>query len=338
MAKQPQDVIRRHPGNPVLSPGDLPYPSTLVFNAGVTKYQGRYVMVFRNDHGVSEAEFRARPQPFQTSLGIATSADGVHWQPAARPWLELATDEIRRIYDPRLTVIDGRCHMCFAADTHHGVCGGILVTDDFDRYEILTMTTPDNRNLVLFPERVGGRYLRLERPFPEYSRGYQERFDLWASASPDLRHWGDATLVLAVEDVPFANAKIGPGAPPVKTPRGWLTTFHAVRKTERPLDTWEQAWHKEYLGGLMLLDLAEPTRILGLCPLPILESAADYEVNGFRGSVIFPGGMVLEDSGEVKIYYGAADTVEALATAHVDDLVALCRQPVARGARSAART
>jgi beta-1,4-mannooligosaccharide/beta-1,4-mannosyl-N-acetylglucosamine phosphorylase len=74
----------------------------------------------------------------------------------------------------------------------------------------------------------------------------------------------------------------------------------------------------------MLLDLAEPWKVIGLCPEPLLTSDRPYELDGFRGSVIFPGGMVLEDSGEVKIYYGAADTVECLATAHLDDLLALC--------------
>jgi beta-1,4-mannooligosaccharide/beta-1,4-mannosyl-N-acetylglucosamine phosphorylase len=87
---------------------------------------------------------------------------------------------------------------------------------------------------------------------------------------------------------------------------------------------WERSWHKRYDAGLMLLDLANPTKVIGVAPQPLLNPEAPYERNGFRNDVIFPGGMILEDSGEVKIYYGAADTVVALATAHVDDLVKLC--------------
>ena len=75
----------------------------------------------------------------------------------------------------------------------------------------------------------------------------------------------------------------------------------------------------------MLLDLENPAKVIGLCPEPVIRAELDHELNGFRGSVIFPGGMILEDSGEVKIYYGAADTVECLATAHVDDLLKLCK-------------
>jgi beta-1,4-mannooligosaccharide/beta-1,4-mannosyl-N-acetylglucosamine phosphorylase len=179
--------------------------------------------------------------------------------------------------------------------------------------------------MVLFPEKIGGKYARLERPFPVYGRGC-ERFDTWYADSSDLAYWGNNQLVLPVENVPFANCKTGPGAPPVKTRRGWLTTFHAVYKDEnRPLKAWGgQTWTKEYFAGLMLLDLAEPWKVIGLCPEPLLASDRPCELDGFRGSVIFPGGMILEDSGEVKIYYGAADTVECLATAHLDDLLALC--------------
>jgi beta-1,4-mannooligosaccharide/beta-1,4-mannosyl-N-acetylglucosamine phosphorylase len=111
----------------------------------------------------------------------------------------------------------------------------------------------------------------------------------------------------------------------VKTEKGWLVTTHAVWKHEdKELASWHGDWHKEYFAGIMLLDLEDPRKIIGMSHEPLLVSEADYEVNGFRGNVIFPGGMILEDSGEVKIYYGAADTVECLATVHVDDLLSLC--------------
>lgn len=120
--------------------------------------------------------------------------------------------------------------------------------------------------------------------------------------------------------------KIGPGAPPVRTPKGWLTTFHSVDLDKtRGKNGWEPVWQKRYCAGIMLLDLAEPWKVVGLCPDPLLAPEAPYERNGFRNDVIFPGGMILEDSGEVKIYYGAADTVECLATADVHDLVAMCK-------------
>ena len=316
------DVIVRHPANPVLAASDVPYPATLVFNAGVAKFDGRYVMVFRND----VAEKVGEPKFAGTSIGLAFSDDGIDWAVQPEPCFVLHDDEIRRAYDPRLAVIDGRVYMSFAVDTRHGIRGGIAVTDDFHRFDILSMTVPDNRNIVLFPEKVRGKYCRLERPFPVYGRGGKDTFDIWFSDSPDLEYWGNTQLVLGVEDVPFANDKIGPAAPPVKTDKGWLTTFHAVDRDElRGKNGWESTWKKRYSAGIMLLDLDMPWKVIGMSKLPLLAPEAPYEIEGgFRNHAIFPGGMILEPDGEVKIYYGAADTVECLATAQVDDLLALC--------------
>ena len=323
--------IVRHIGNPVLSARDIPYPATLIFNAGVCKFQGEYIMLFRNDYGSTEPEWRDwsagrtdKFPGFSTNLGIARSRDGIHWTPGPKPVFALRDAEIRRAYDPRISIVDGRPVVCFAVDTNHGLRGGIATTEDFEHFEVQSLTLPDDRNMVVFPERLGGRYVRLERPMPVYSRGGGEHFDIWMSESPDLRYWGNSKLLLGAEQVPYATGKIGPGAPPVRTPRGWLTTIHAVAYSDRDLRTWEKQWRKEYFAGLMLLDLEDPSKILGIAPEPLIAVQEDYELDGFRGSVIFPGGMILEDSGEVKIYYGAADTVECLATAHVDDLVDFC--------------
>ena len=322
--------MTRSPLNPILSAKDVPYDASLVFNAGVCKWQGEYVMLFRNDHGTTEAEFReARAKGgwkgFSTDLGIARSRDGVHWTVGPEPAWSVRDDEVMRVYDPRLTVVEGRVVLCFAMDTRHGLRGGVATTEDFERFEIQSLSVPDDRNMVVFPERIGGRYVRLERPMPVYSRyGKTEAFDIWLSESPDLRFWGESRLVLGAERVPYATTKIGPAAPPVRTPKGWLATIHSVRVVERELASWEGGWHKEYCAGLMLLDPDDPSKVIGLSREPILPPVEDYETTGYRGNVIFPGGMILEDSGEVKIYYGAADTVECLATAELGELIALC--------------
>jgi len=326
--------IKRCQKNPVLTANDIPYDASLIFNAGITKFNGKYVMVFRNDHGLTKQDWQdwvedkaQHPGGFQTNIGIAYSDDGIKWDVQDQPCFSMQCDKtkIRRAYDPRISVIEGRCYMCFAVDTYYGVRGGIAVTDDFEKWEVLTMTVPDNRNMVLFPEKVNGKFIRLERPFPVYGRGHAEAFDVWYSDSPDCKYWGNHQLLLGAEMVPYANCKIGPAAPPVKTEKGWLTTFHAVWNHEdKELDTWEKSWTKEYFGGLMLLDLNDPSKIIGMYQHPLISAETEEELKGFRGSVIFPGGMVLEDSGEVKIYYGAADTVECLATADVNDLLELC--------------
>ncbi|MCS7463004.1 glycoside hydrolase family 130 protein [Paenibacillus doosanensis] len=320
---QSSPIITRHPSNPILTAADVPYNPALVFNAGVTKYEGRYVMLFRNDYG--NAQEQTLLPSSTTNIGLAFSNDGIHWDVQHKPCFGIESEEIIRTYDPRLTVIDGRCYLCFAVDTKHGVRGGVAVTDDFVSFEVLSMSAPDNRNMVLFPEKIGGKYVRLERPFPVYGKAGKDSFDIWISDSPDLKYWGNTELLLGLEKVPFANDKIGPGAPPVKTSKGWLTTYHSVDiDPSRGKNGWEPFWKKRYCAGVMLLDLNDPYKIIGMSGEPLLAPETVYEREGFRNDVIFPGGMILEDDGEVKIYYGGADTVECLATAHVDDLVNLC--------------
>lgn len=316
---------------PVLTKDDAPYEASLIFNAGVAKYKGQYVMVFRNDYGPTEDNYPANG--FKTSIGFATSADGINWRIRETTIFDsknvLPTEELIRLYDPRITIIEEKPYLCMAMDTHHGVRGCIAEIDEnFERVNIISASAPDNRNMVLFPEKINGKYVRLERPFPVYSRGRQDRFDLWLSTSPDLVFWGETELVLAVEDVPFANDKIGPAAPPIKTDKGWLTTFHSVDRDEtRGKNGWEKAWKKRYCAGIMLLDLEDPTKVVGMSKLPLIAPETYYETElGFRQHVIFPGGMILEPDGEVKIYYGASDTVECLATAKLDDLLALCTE------------
>lgn len=313
--------LTRHADGPVLTPQQVPYPSTLTFNVGVVKFQGRYVCVFRNDWG----DMRNRKEPWGMNLGLATSEDGIEWTVAPAPCFQWKNQEVLCSYDPRLTVLDGRCYMSFSIDTRHGIRSGLAVTDDFKAFELLYLSVPDNRNVVLFPERQGGRIMRFERPFPVYGRTEPERFDIWFAQSPDGRFWGEHQFVLGVEHVPWANCKIGPGTPPIRTEQGWLSLFHAVDVQDGVVyPSWRDQWTKRYTAGVMLTDLREPWRVIGLSRKPVLVPETEYEQQGYRGSVVFPCSMVPEDDGTVKVYYGAADTVTGLATGRVDDLLALC--------------
>lgn len=312
--------IERHPDSPILVADQVPYSSELVFNAGVVKHKGKYMMVFRNDYDyVGGTDFKG------TNIGLAISDDGISWEVQEKPFYSLKTEEINRAYDPRLTIIEDEVYMCFAVDTNHGIRGGIAKVHDFEEVEILSLSTPDNRNMVLFPEKINNKFYRLERPFTVYSRGGADRFDIWSSNSKDLVYWGESELVMAVEDFPYANDKIGPAAPPIKTDKGWLTIVHTVDYDEsRGKNGWEDTWKKRYCAGLALLDLENPSKVIGLYKEPLMVPEVDYEAkDGFRTNVIFPTSMILEDDGEVKIYYGAADTVIGLATAKLSDLLSL---------------
>ena len=325
--------IKKHP-TPIMTASDLPYPCNLVFNAGVIKYRGEYVMVFRNDYGTSKEAFENEHKDFAaTSIGVARSKNGIDgWRFDPLPLIDsgvpFSDPEIRRFYDPRIIELEGKLYLCLAMDTRHGLCGAIgEVDDDLKSWRLISHTVPDNRNLVLFPEKIGGLYVRLERPMPVYSRG-RDRFDLWLSRSPDLVFWGQNALVLALEQIPWANNKIGPTASPIKTEKGWLTLFHAVDlEDDRGKNGWEKTWKKRYTAGVMLLDLDDPSVVRGIGKTPLIAPELPFETDeGFRQNVIFPCGMIAEDDGEVKIYYGAADTCVCLATAKMDDLLALCEE------------
>ena len=315
--------------HPILTKDDMPFDASLIFNAGVAKWHGKYVMVFRNDYGTDEDGWTNKNGRLGTSVAVAFSDNGIDgWQVRKLPLFDSRDlkGEIRRFYDPRITIIDQKPYLCMAMDTNHGIRGCIAEVDDnFENVRIISTSTPDNRNMVLFPEKINGMYVRLERPFTVYSRG-RDRFDIWISKSPDLKFWGESELVLGVEHVPFANDKIGPAAPPIKTHAGWLTTFHAVDiDHSRGKNGWEQSWKKRYCAGIMLLDLEDPSKVIGMCKDPLIAPELSFETDiGFRQNVIFPGGMIAEDDGNVKIYYGASDTVECLATANIDDLISLC--------------
>lgn len=335
---------------PILTKDNVPYNAQFVFNAGVAKINGKYVMIFRNDYNMHEDMCSCGWGTDRgISVGIAVSDNGIdNWQVMPKPLVNMHWEsgdntpgvsltgkqfpeypDLLRLYDPRIIPIDGTIYLCLAMDTIHGLRGCIAkLNDTLDDFEIISASVPDNRNMVLFPEKIGGYFVRLERPFPVYSRG-KDRFDIWMSKSPDLKFWGESKLVLGVEHVPFANDKIGPAAPPVKTKYGWLTTFHAVdiEYEGRGQDEWDKPWNKRYTAGIMLLDLEDSSKVIGMCKTPIIAPELPHEVEyGFRQNVIFPGGMILEDNGEVKIYYGASDSVECVATANVEDLVALCTE------------
>ena len=308
-----KDVVKRYEGNPILTPEDVPYDCRQVYNSSVVRTDDGYVMVLRID--------QRRPEPY-LFLGLARSTDGLKWTVDPEPLMEPEGVEENAVYDPRVTRIDDEYVICYATDTSAGIRLGIAVTRDFKTVERRFLSEPDNRNGAMFPEKIGGLYCRLDRPF---ARIYEKErpYDLWISCSPDLRYWGDHRLVLRWQDVSWGSHKIGPGAPPIRTDAGWLTVFHGAELRE-PGPT---GWNKTYRAGVMLLDLDDPSRIVGRCEEPILEPDPDvpFENEGYRPKVIFPTGLIDMQDGTCRIYYGASDQVMAVATARIDDLISLCK-------------
>jgi beta-1,4-mannooligosaccharide/beta-1,4-mannosyl-N-acetylglucosamine phosphorylase len=222
-----------------------------------------------------------------------------------------------------LTVLEGELYLSFCFENQHSERPGIArwrgTGTDFDA---VCIGIPQQRNMILWPEKINGYYMRLERP----SNQWQEPFHIWYSKSPDLRFWGDSELLLGCEDVPFANCKIGGGAPPLKTDRGWLLIFHAVdTDPDRAADVPGcKNWSKRYTCGAALFDLEDPTKLIAITKEPLLAAEASYETDPdqwFVNNTIFPCGAVLmDDNNTLRIYYGSCDYSTNLAETTLEEL------------------
>jgi len=272
----------------------------------MAKYGGKYVMLFR-----------AHRRNGRSIIGLAESDDGFDFTVRPEPFLVPATAgafaeyEEFGVEDCRLCEIDGEYLLTYSAYSRHGVRIGLARTRDFDGIErVAHITQADLRNVVIFPQKFDGRYARLDRPHSEISP-----WAMWISYSPDLVHWGDSEVVMKPVPYHWDESKIGPGAPPIRTERGWLSIYHGV------FETMDGA---VYRLGVALHDLANPAKIIGVSDEWVLAPEDPWEITGYVHNVVFTCGAVADDEGGVKIYWGGADTVMCAGTARLDDLVDLC--------------
>jgi len=303
---QERPLIQRYKGNPILTRDDVPYPVGTVHNAGVVKHDGRYIMLFRS-HTLNG----------RSIIGKAESKDGFSFTVDPEPFLVPATEGVFAEYeafgveDLRITPIEGEYLLTYSAYSSHGVRIALARTKDFSSVErVALITQADLRNVVIFPQKFDGRYVRLDRPHSEITP-----WSIWISYSPDLIHWGDSKMLMKPMPYHWDEMKIGPGAVPFKTSEGWLHIYHGVFQTMAGA---------VYRLGVALHDLADPSIIIGVSDRWILQPEDPWEVSGYVPNVVFTCGAVPEDDGTVKIYWGGADTVMCAGTAQIDDLVQLC--------------
>jgi predicted GH43/DUF377 family glycosyl hydrolase len=201
--------------------------------------------------------------------------------------------------------------LTYSAYSRHGVRIALARTHDLRHVERIAMISqPDMRNVVIFPMKFDGRYVRLDRPHSEISP-----WSICISYSPDLIHWGGGEVVMKPVPYHWDEMKIGPGATPFKTDKGWLHIYHGAFQTMAGA---------VYRLGVALHDYDDPATILGVSDDWILQPEDPWEITGYVPNVVFTCGAVPEDDGTVKIYWGGADTVMCVGTARIDDLVKMC--------------
>jgi beta-1,2-mannobiose phosphorylase / 1,2-beta-oligomannan phosphorylase len=204
--------------------------------------------------------------------------------------------------DPRITPIGGRFYITYVAVSRHGAATALASTADFQTFERHGLIfPPENKDVMLFPEQIGGQYFALHRPVCAIPFTGPE---MWLARSPDLVHWGGHTPLYR-GNMAWESGRVGGGAPPVRTERGWLALYHG---NIRPTRIGQVG---AYCAGAMLLDGDDPSRILQVASAPVMEPTETYEREGFVPDVVFPTGVV-EREGRLLVYYGAADACTAV--------------------------
>ena len=292
-----KDPMWRYSKNPVIPRNLLP-DSNSIFNSAVVPFEGGFAGVFRVDD-----------KNRRMTLHAGFSKDGFNWN--------LEPDPIKFDgdygYDPRVTFIEDKYYITWC-NGYHGPTIGLAWTEDFKNFhQMENAFLPYNRNGVLFPRKIGGRFAMLSRPS---DTGHTAFGDIFYSESPDLEFWGRHRHVMA--PAPFEKSawqclKIGAGPVPIETPEGWLLIYHGVLRSCNGY---------VYAFGSALLDLNEPWKVIARSGQYLISPREIYELTGDVPNVTFPCAALHDpETGRIAVYYGCADTVTGLAFAHISEII-----------------
>jgi len=301
--------LTRHPANPILLPEPAsPWECANVFNPGVLYHNGLFHMVYR-----------AQGLDWISRLGYAVSADGVRWNRMREPILEpVDGSDSRGVEDPRLVELEGIFYMTYTAygsefqgsgtPTHSG--GGILPMIARSRNLITwermgpIVRGEDNKDHVLFPRHIGGRYVALHRRWPTIGLAYSDDLITWPEK--------DMVSIFGPRETGWDSKSVGSNGVPIETDEGWLLLYHAYDEDHI------------YRFGVCLLDLENPSRVIRRAAAPIFEPRELWELRGDVPNVVFSGANPVVD-GTVYVYYGGGDHVIGLATCSLEELLAFAR-------------
>lgn len=325
--------LHKSSSNPILSPNPAQHWENLVVcNPGVIYDNGLFHMLYRAAGNDPEHVIR---------FGLATSRDGFIFERVQdEPILSPSRDgeDAGCIEDPRIVKIDGHYFITYAyrpyapgqywlatdnsaynprdatqprAFGQNLTSSGLLISEDlrtFRRAGRITDPTLDDRDVILFPEKINGKYALLRRPMQWVGKKYgTEHPAIWICFSDDLLKWGPDTLLVKGEEE--WECKIGGSTPPLRSKHGWFVLYHAVDAVGT------------YRVGALILDLKNPRRVLARTRTPLLEPETDFEKKGlYPHGVVFPTGNVVHN-GILFVYYGCSDQCIGVATADFDSLV-----------------
>jgi predicted GH43/DUF377 family glycosyl hydrolase len=333
-------MLQRYEGNPILRPNSKNWWETAaIFNPAACLKDGK-IHLFPRVVG----EYKN----YISRIGHYISDDGINFELASPGPIFGPGKNYDRwaCEDPRVTEIEGTYYFTYVALSKPAHKGGgppataLISTKNFQKFYrcgLITSRISDNKDVVLFPEKINGKYVMLHRP----SRWCREWFDnnenrqlkrrvsaeiaclsykyenlpqkaaIWIAYSRDRKHWG-GHKVLMEPQYWWEEIKIGGGTPPIKTEVGWLIIYHGVARGC-------------YRAGAALLDLGDPSKVIGRTREPILEPTQEYETRGDVNNVVFPEGSVVID-GRLFVYYGAADKYVGLATCFLNTLLKKLRK------------
>ncbi len=300
-------LLKRHENNPLIVPADFPHgPADAVFNCGQTMMGDTTILL------VSVVFADGRPP----NIYVARGEDGLNFTFDDQPLFERCDLQgIREldghIIDPRVTKIGDDYYI--VRPTGSVVVGLLYKTKDFESVEFVDcIALAHNRVPCLFPERIGGYYWKIDRP--SIGKPPDNQGDMWISRSPDLIHWGHYRHLLG-RIATWGSHKIGP-TPPIKTEAGWLEIIHGVTRS---------CSTTRYSLGAVLLDLEDPTKVIGRMGGYLLTPEVDYEFEGRTPDVIFSCGAIADMAQRrLRVYYGGADTVICLASGDLDAIIDAC--------------
>lgn len=287
-------IIKRNPCNEIAR----------IFNSAVVYRNGEYIGVFR-----------AEDTSCLPHLRVGHSIDGINWQIEDHP-IDLKDEEGNSYnpyyaYDPRVVLVEDTYYIIWCTD-FYGPTIGIATTKDFVNFTRLENAfLPYNRNGVLFPRKIDGKFMMLSRPSDS---GHTAFGDIFLSESKDLVYWGRHRHVMQRGGWGWwEGLKIGGGPAPIETSEGWLMIYHGVILNCNGY---------VYSFSAAILDKDNPSIVKYRCRNYLLTPEEDYETNGFVPNVVFPCATLVDQStGRIAIYYGAADSYVALAFSYVDDII-----------------